>query len=174
MTTQDTGTVRVFTYKDRGGMLSPMAHDLRFTVERFTVRADGRDVEARFEPQSMRVDGTMRDGTLDPGGLNEMFRREVLKNAHDEVLQAGRHREIVFRGRAEPTPEGWRVDGELTLVGRTDRVTVTARRAGDRLAGRVELTPSRWGIKPFKAMLGTLRLQDRVTIEFDIPEPAGG
>jgi hypothetical protein len=100
-----------------------------------------------------------------------MFRREVLKNAHDEVLQVRRHPEIVFRGKAEPTADGWRVDGELTLVGRTDRVSVPARRADGRLTGRVDLTPSRWGIKPYKAMLGTLRLQDRVTIEFDLPEP---
>lgn len=39
----------------------------------------------------------------------------------------------------------------------------------DRLHGEVELTPSRWGIKPFKALMGAIKLQDRVRVRFDLP-----
>jgi hypothetical protein len=169
MSTLAPGTLHVFTYKE--GLLSPLAHDLRLTLARFTVDVQQTDVDARFEPQSLRVDGVMHGDTLDPGGVSDSQKREILGNVHDKILDVRRFPEIRFRGKGEATGDGWRVAGELTLVGRTQPLTVAVQRRDGRLAGRVELVPSRWGIQPFKAMLGTIRLQDRVTIAFDVPEP---
>ena len=37
------------------------------------------------------------------------------------------------------------------------------------VTGEVTLTPTRWGIKPFKALMGAIKLKDRVLIRFDLP-----
>jgi hypothetical protein len=35
---------------------------------------------------------------------------------------------------------------------------------GARLVGELELAPSQWGIKPFRALGGTLKVQDRIRV----------
>ena len=58
------GEVHLFTYKD--GVLSRIAHDLRLSVRRFRVVVDGTTVRGEFFPETIQVDGVMRDGTLEP------------------------------------------------------------------------------------------------------------
>ena len=42
-------------------------------------------------------------------------------------------------------------------------------RADGRDRGAVELVPSRWGIAAFKALMGAIRVQDRIWVTFDLP-----
>ena len=42
-----------------------------------------------------------------------------------------------------------------------------------RLTGTAALTQSDWGIKPYSALFGTLKVQDEITVEVDaeLPQP---
>lgn len=165
-----TGTINVFTFKD--GLLSAVAHDLRLTLDRFELEVDPEagTVTGRFWPASARVEGAMKNGQLDAGGLSERERREIHDNLTDKILKTDRNPEVRFQGRlAVDAPVG-RVDGTLTLAGRDAPVTVTLRREGGRYRGEAELAPSRWGIPPFKALMGAIKLQDRVRLTFDLPD----
>jgi hypothetical protein len=164
------GTINVFTFKD--GLLSAVAHDLRLTLDRFEleVDADAGTVAGRFWPASLRIDGAIKNGQLDASGLSERERREIHDNLTDKILKTDRSPEVRFQGRlAVDAPVG-RVDGTLTLSGRDAPVTVTLRREAGRYRGEAELAPSRWGIPPFKALMGAIKLQDRVRLTFDLPD----
>jgi hypothetical protein len=163
------GTFHVFTYKD--GLLSSVAHDLRLSLERFEVEvdADAGTVSGRFWPASLRIDGSVKHGTLDPKGLSDRDRRDIHDNLTEKVLHTDRQPEVRFTGKlAVDAPLG-RVDGTLSLGGRDAPLNVTLRREGGRYQGEVELVPSKWGIAPFKALMGAIKLQDRVRVVFDLP-----
>ena len=57
----------VFTKKE--GLLSKVAHDLRLSLARFEISRDGDTVRGRFWPDTLTVDGAMRDGRLDAGDV---------------------------------------------------------------------------------------------------------
>ena len=56
------------------------------------------------------------------------------------------------------------------MGGCADRVR--AELEGDRVRGGATVTQSRWGIKPYSAFFGALRLADDVEVEFDVRLPA--
>lgn len=166
-TTSTTGTIQVFTYKD--GLLARLAHDLRLTLGRFEIQREGATVQARFWPGSLRVDGAIdRRGQLDPAALSDSDRRKIGENIANEVLHLDRSPEASFRGQI--VADGAAVEGELTLAGRSASVRVPVQAVGDRLRGEVTLVPSRWGIAPYRALAGAIKLQDRVLVRLDFPE----
>ena len=169
-TTSTTGTIQVFTYKD--GLLARLAHDLRLTLGRFEIQRDGASVQARFWPGSLHVDGAIdRRGQLDTDTLSDSDRRKIGENIAEHVLHLDRFPEASFRGQIVG---GGAVEGELTLAGRSAAVRVPVQAAGGRLRGEVTLVPSRWGIAPYKALAGAIKLQDRVLVVLDLPaDPAG-
>ena len=156
------GTVRVFTFKE--GLLSRIAHDLRLDVGRFSVALDGDEVTAVFETRSLSVDGVMKKGRLDRRGLNKRDMAQVERTIRDEIFHSGRFPEISFGGRRD----GNRVTGTLEMKGRRSAVDFGIGADETHWRGRVELQPSRWGIPPYKALMGAIKLKDRVVVEFDL------
>ncbi len=155
--------IRIYTYKDRRKLLSPVAHDLCLEVERFVVDRDGDRVTVRCEAGSIRVEGKVVRGVVE--SMRDRDRRDIEKNVQAKVLRTKQHPEVRFEG----VFERGRVSGELSLVGRGVPLDFEVATSGDRLRGRVEFAPSRWGIAPFKALLGAISLEDRVVVEFDVP-----
>ena len=174
MPTIDQGTISVLTYKD--GLLSRLGHDLRLTLERFEIEIDGDRVAGRFWPDSLQIAGAVRDGQLSPGELSQKDRRDIQGNIA-KVLQTKRHPEVRFDGRVEQSAAGpsaakrLEVSGTLRMVGRQADLTIEVHRDDGKLSGQLTLTPTRWGIQPFKALLGALRIQDRVDLEFELADP---
>ncbi|MCA9719408.1 MAG: YceI family protein [Myxococcales bacterium] len=165
-------TIRVFTYKD--GLLARLAHDLRLTLERFELELEDGDARGRFWPESLRVDGVMKRGGLDERGLSDGDKQKIIENMRREILLTARHPEITFTGTATRRGDAVAVRGQLELVGRAAPVELTLREAGGRLSGELELTPTRWGVKPYKALAGAIKLQDRVTVRVELPAPPDG
>ncbi|MCA9592386.1 MAG: YceI family protein [Myxococcales bacterium] len=161
------GVVEVLTFKE--GLLSKVAHDLLLRVERFDVETDGQRVVARFYPASIVVVDAMRDGHLDAGTLSDRDRAEIRENIQKKVLHADKHPEATFRGEGRRRETGYHVEGTLRLLGAEHAVAFEARERDGRLTGEVELTPSQWGITPFKALLGAIKLRDRVVLRFELP-----
>lgn len=158
--------LRVWTYKDPSTVLARFAHDLCFEARGFalTVReeAEQLEVELRVDPRALALVGSARDGGLTP--VKPKDQAEIERTARDKVLEVGRYGEVVFRGRGPAEA----VAGTLTLHGRDAPLTVVSVRDGARWTGEVELTPSRWGIKPYRAFLGALKLADRVKVSWEL------
>jgi hypothetical protein len=87
------------------------------------------------------------------------------------VLGTTRYPEARVQGTYETHVGGTGVslELELELNGRCASLTFDAQREGESYRARFELVPSRWGIKPYRAFLGALRLRDRIEVELDVP-----
>ncbi len=161
-------SIHVFTYKDRNKLLSPVAHDLCLRVDRYRVERQGGQIVARFEAESLTLVGPVNASGVDVGGMGGMETREIHKNLRKKVLHTRKHPEIRFEGEVG----AGQASGQLSLHGQTKPLSFAFEEVDGRWKGRAELAPSQWGIPPFKALLGTIRLEDRVVVELDIEIPA--
>lgn len=168
--------IALFTFKE--GLLSRVAHDLRLHVEHFTITRDDEQITARFEPASIVVDGVMHGVRLDPDGLSQRDRSKITQTIRADILRTRQHPSIEFRGRIE-LPD-LRCVGELTLMGVRRPLTILGRRERggtperERVRASFEIQPSDFGIAPYKALAGAIRLQDRVRVELDLDAEALG
>jgi hypothetical protein len=162
--------IYIYTFKE--GLLSKLAHDLRLSVTRFEISARGTEIDARIEPASLRIDGVMKSGQLARGEPSDGDREKIKHNLLHDVLRASEFPEVRFVGRAHSREAPFTVSGELTLCGVTRPVSMLLIVRGEagsatrepRLEGELELSPSQWGIKPFRALGGALRVQDRIRV----------
>jgi polyisoprenoid-binding protein YceI len=158
--------IHLFTF--RKGMAARLGHDLRLSVDDAAI--DYRDGHVRVEiaATSLHVDGAVKAGALDPRGLGADDRHTILVTMREQVLEVAAHPTIVYEGDTRVAVDRVDVDGRLTLHGRALPLPLQLRRQGDRLVGEVTLQPSRWGIAPFKALGGTLRVDDRIVVRLDV------
>jgi hypothetical protein len=179
----DSSTLSLWTYKE--GLLSRVAHDLAFaaTAWRAPLEVDaGRvRIEVVVPVSGLRVQGQVSNGVVTP--LAPKDHREIEGNvAGPRVLHAAAHPELRWRGEAplSSLAEGSRatIEGRLTLRGveRPLPVVVLVRGAGADLVveGEVRFKQSPFGITPYSALLGALRVQDEVRVAWSIayPRPA--
>ena len=165
------GTLTVRT--GRTGAASKAGHDLVIEVTswRATLDLDGAGEPAialTADARSLCV----REGTGGMTTLDDDDRANIEQTIDDEVLKGGA---IEFRAtRAAPgAGGGLRVEGDLDLLG-TRRPVAFDLAAGDdgRLTGRATLRQSDWGIKPYSALFGTLKVADEVEVAIDARLPA--
>ena len=161
------GTIRVYTYKD--GVLSAIAHDLQLTIGRFRLEVRDDAVSGFFVSDSITVDGAVKDGKLVPKALSDKDKGKIRSTMAAEVLRTSEFGKVSFSGTVAQEGLAIVARGDLELVGKTQNIEVAMRRRGDSVVGEVELQPSRWGIKPYKALGGTLKLKDRVRVTFELP-----
>ncbi len=148
---------RVFTFKE--GLLSAVAHDLEIDVERFEVEvADDGSIVASFDAASLRVLDAVVDGTRAPGKLSARDKKKIDAYILSDVLRTKRHPKVRF----ESTKVGESsVEGRLELHGRSKQISL--RRLGEAEA-EVTLHQPDFGIKPFSAMLGTLKIKPGIRV----------
>ena len=66
------------------------------------------------------------------------------------------------------------VDGQLTMAGTTRPVTAQLDVGADgRVSGTIPLTQSDWGIKPYRGLMGALKVRDDLEIVIDARLQAG-
>jgi polyisoprenoid-binding protein YceI len=169
-------TGRLLIKTSRAGLGRKAGHDL--TIEATRWSGDARVVVS--EPEKSSVTVTVETGSLEvregTGGLKPLTdadRAEIKRTLGGEaLLHTAQHPVITFRStRIEGTPRSFEITGDLTIKGRTHPVTVHGISDGDALLhGWATVTQSAWGIKPYTAFLGALRLADEVRIEFEVAE----
>lgn len=164
----DRASCFVFSFKE--GLLSKLAHDLKFRIDDFTITTndEGLPTEARFDVRSLALVCQMLDGK-EHGEVSASDREKILENALTDVLDAKHHPEALFvvqSARAEG--EGHRVAGKLTLRGKTRELELVSRREGDREVAEVRLHQPDFGIKPFSAMLGALKVRPDVLVRIEL------
>ena len=154
------GTLQIFTYKE--GLLSRIAHDLRFLLADNVLIRTGDQITGRFEVKHILLDGALKDERITPTLLTEKDRRKILKNLHEKILQSAKHPFAEVTGNVK----GDRFEGKLRLRNREAPIVCSIQTTAQGLEGRLEIQPSHWGIAPFKALFGAIQLQDRIGIAF--------
>jgi polyisoprenoid-binding protein YceI len=156
------GTLSVRT--GRTGAAAKAGHDLRLEVTAWEATLDV-GAETRAE---LTADGTslrVREGTGGMQALDEGDMANIETTIDDDVLKRG---SIVFRStRAEETADGLRVEGDLTLLGATRPIAFDVAVAGDTLTAVAVVKQTDFGIKPYSALFGTLKVADEVKVEFE-------
>jgi polyisoprenoid-binding protein YceI len=175
-------TGRLLLKTGRAGLGRKAGHDLTIEVTRWSGEAviaagdpDRSWVNVTVEADSLEV----REGTGGLKPLTDTDRAEIKRTLGDKVLlYTAEHPTINFRSTGiTGTAQSFEITGELTIKGRTRPVTVHGKGNGGGLVrGWATVTQSTWGIKPYTAFLGALRLADDVQVEFDVArlEPANG
>jgi polyisoprenoid-binding protein YceI len=134
------------------------------------VADDRQSVEARFDAQSLEVVCRRKDGVDEPGGLSRLELGQIHGNIRDDVLGAKKHPQVTFRStRVTPAGDGFRVEGDLTLHGTTRPIAADVKREGDRLRAEVKLHQPDFGIKPYSAALGALKVKAGVVVTVSVP-----
>jgi hypothetical protein len=112
-------------------------------------------------------------GELRPDGLSPTQKQEIEQNVRERVLLCSRHPHGEFRGHYRKVASGVQVDGTLKLLGRASSVGLKLVLREGAYSGTASLVPSSWGIRPFSAMLGALRLRDQVDVDVSVRAAEG-
>ncbi len=158
----------VLTFKE--GLLSRVAHDLKLRAGRFTLALEEDRVELEVDAGSLKVVCARKDGVDQPKVLGFLERTQIERNVVKDVLHAKRFPTVRYVGRiVERRETQGRAEGELTLHGVTRPLALTARREGERWMAEAELHQPDFGIRPYSALLGALKIQPGVQVVFDWP-----
>jgi YceI-like domain len=168
---RDDGTLQVRTYRE--GLARKVGHDLIIDVGQWEAAAEVREdgtlsaVQLDADPRSLQV----RDGLHGVKPLTDRDRGDIRKTINEQVLGG---RPIVFRSTAvEPGNGALTVRGELELAGTRRPASFELTAAADgRVRGTLPLTQSEWGIKPYRRMMGALKVCDTIEVILDVPLPS--
>lgn len=163
----------VYTYKE--GLLSKVAHDLKLRAQRIQLDLDEDHVDLRVEVRGLRVINAMQNGRVAPELLSSKDKMKIEDTLYSkDVLHAAAHPHVTFESSAVTAVEdGYEVRGRLTIRGRTAEVRADVLRRDGRLSTRVKLLQTDFGITPFSALLGALKVKPEVLVQLSVPDPAG-
>ena len=166
--------VKVF----REGVAARVGHDLVFEVRDWSAKVavdpaepSATTLEASAAVTSLRIEDF--SGGAKP--LSRSDQADIKRNIEEKILDSRRFPTIDFRSTAVSVTGESRatVSGQLTIAGTTRPTDITLSMDGGRVRGRMTVLQTNWGIKPFAALMGALRVRDAVDIEFDLRLPGG-
>jgi polyisoprenoid-binding protein YceI len=175
----DSGRLLVRTHRE--GLGARAGHDLviEATDWRGRVRIDSADpprghLEVRVDGRGLEV----REGRGGAKPLTDKDRREIKDIIRTKVLDTDRHSELVFiADQAAVEGQHARLSGELMIAGQSRplSVDVDVEQAADgpHARGAAKVRQTDFGIKPYRALMGALRVADEVVVDFDVRLPAG-
>ena len=145
----------------RTGAASKAGHDLLIEVTSWSATLDP-DADPALtlsaDSRSLRV----LDGTGGIQALDDEAKAAIAQTIDEEVLVGT---PIEFRSTSV---EGGRVEGELELAGERHPISFEfAAVEGGRFAGGATLKQSDWGMKPYTALFGALKVADEVDVAFE-------
>jgi polyisoprenoid-binding protein YceI len=158
----DNGTLAVRT--SRTGTVAKAGHDLLIHVTKWTGKletGDAPSVALDADATSLKV----REGTGGMMALDDGDLANIEQTIDDDVLK---RQDISFRStRVEETADGLSVTGDLTLRGTTRPVAFDLGVADGRVRGTAVVKQTEWGMKPYTALFGALKVADEVRVEID-------
>jgi len=169
---EDTGRLVIRTY--RTGFGSRAGHDLTLELTAWQgtahVAADvaASSVTLRIDADSFEV----REGRGGIKPLTDADRADIRKTIRG-LLDTARYPAITFEStRLGGAQQDVSVNGQLTIRDATRPVTVRGNidesLGGEpRLRATAQLVQSQWGIKPYSAFLGALKLRDAIDVEVE-------
>ena len=173
--TSSSGKLCVYTFKE--GFLSAIAHDLLIDVTNFTIKLNVPNpgvqsacVEAEIQANSLKVVCAMKAGQRNYDALKEKDKADIEEATFKDVLHPSKYPTTNFRSANIQEKDGvYHVKGELTLHGVTQPIEFdTKTTTGTDLKGKFTIYQKDFGIKPYKALLGTLKVKNEIEIAFDL------
>ncbi len=162
----ESGTLTVRTGK--GGAAARAGHNLVIEVGRW-----GATIELGAEPSQSVMELTadsrslrVLEGTGGMTTLGDDDRSGITQTIDEEVLKGTA---IVFRSTSvESAADGrLRVQGDLELAGGINPIAFDLDLSDDRVRGTATVKQSAWGMKPYSALFGTLKVADEVEVAID-------
>ena len=148
----------------RTGAASKAGHDLLIEVTSWSATLDPEADPAltlSADSRSLRV----LEGTGGIQALDDDDKAGIKQTIDDEVLEGT---PIEFRSTRLEPGDPMRVEGELELRGERRPIAFELKSGGDgRLTGTAVVTQSEWGMKPYSALFGTLKVADEVEVAVD-------
>jgi YceI-like domain len=155
----ENGTLTVRTGK--GGAAAKAGHNLEIEVTKWSATLDDDGAALVADATSMRVVGG--SGGISPLGAEE--KAGIAQTIDEEVLKGTA---IAFRSTSV-TRDGDRiaVAGELELSGARRPLEFALTDDGGHITGSAQIKQTDWGMKPYSALFGTLKVADVVEISID-------
>lgn len=166
----DNATLHVKTYRE--GMAAKVGHDLVIEVTRWDATVDlaAGAIALNADPGSLEV----REGVRGVKPLTDKDRSEIRGTIEGKIL---RGQPIEFRSSSahhDAADGSLVVEGSLTMAGATRPVSARLDVAPDgHVTGTIPLTQSAWGIKPYRGLMGALKVRDELEIVLDARLPPG-
>lgn len=165
------GTLSVNT--GRTGAAAKAGHDLLIHVTAWhatlVVAADPAASSLALEADATALH--VREGTGGMQKLGDDDRASIRQTIDDDVLK---RKPIEFRSTAvQADGDRWTVKGDLTLVGKTAPLSFELRLGDDgEVSGSAVVKQSDWGIKPYSALFGALKVADEVVVAVHVTLPS--
>jgi hypothetical protein len=161
----DDGTLSVRT--GRTGTVAKAGHDLLIEVRAWTATLDLDAPRLTLDADATSLH--VLEGTGGMMALGDDDLANIRQTIDDEVLERN---DIAFRSTdLQRTDGGFAVRGDLTLVGATRPIAFDLALADGRVTGTAVVTQTAWGIKPYSALFGALKVADEVRVEIDAALP---
>jgi polyisoprenoid-binding protein YceI len=163
----ETATLTVRT--GRRGAIARAGHDLRIEVETWQATVSLSEdlsqttLSLSADSHSLRV----RDGSGGMQSLDADDRAGISQTIDEEVLKGSA---IVFRSREVSLADngGLFVTGDLELSGTTHPIAFNLQISDDgQVSGSAVVKQTEWGMKPYTALFGTLKVADEVHVSID-------
>ncbi len=161
----ETASLTVITGKK--GAASKAGHDLRMAVGAWSAQVTlsesgaGSELTLTADARSFRV----LEGTGGVKPLTAEDKVNIQQTIDDDVLKGG---SIAFRSTqvtARPDGSGLSVQGELDLLGTRRPLTFDLSLGEDgRVSAKAVVRQSDWGMKPYSALFGALKVADEVQV----------
>jgi polyisoprenoid-binding protein YceI len=157
------GTLTVKTGK--GGAAAKAGHNLVIEVTSWSATlelGDESTVALSADARSLRV----RDGTGGVTRLGDEEKAGIEQTIDDDVLRGG---SIEFHSTGvEAADDTLSVRGDLDLLGTRRPIAFDVAVGGDgRVTASTRIRQTDWGIKPYSALFGTLKVADEVEVVID-------
>jgi polyisoprenoid-binding protein YceI len=166
-----------WVFVGKAGLFSAFAHNHEIGVKSFSGRvvvpeagAAGGSLEIEVDAPSLAV--------LDKEPSEE-DKKKIFDSMHNEVLESAKHQKITFKSVSvsdvkQTGNDGYSfvINGDLTLRGVTKRIavpvaaTITPQQL--RATGKYTLKQTDYGIKPYSAAGGTIKVKNEVVVNFNI------
>ncbi len=161
------GTLSVRTGKK--GAASKAGHNLLIRVDRWgaTVQLSDDPAQSVLELTADSTSMTVLEGTGGVQSLGDDDKVGIALTINQEVLKGT---PISFRSTAvRPDGDGQlHVTGDLELAGGVNLIAFDVEIADDgRLTGKASVKQTAWGMKPYTALFGTLKVADDVQVSVD-------
>lgn len=165
------GESSIGVFVAKAGIASFVAHDHNMAVK--TLSGQVIVPAAGAAQGSLELDMDARSLVI-YDKISDKDKAEITKSMNDVVLESGKYPKITFRstGVSNFTGSGLTVNGNLTLHGTTKPIAIPVALAATpqqlRATGKYTLRQTDFGITPYSALGGTVKVKNEVVISFNI------
>jgi len=168
---QSAGTLQVKTYRE--GVAARVGHDLVIDVAKWSatveVGVDGAitAITLHADPRSLAV----REGLRGVKPLSDRDRADIARTIDEKILKGAAI--DLSTSECEGAPgAATRARGELTLAGATRPIAFELAVGEDgRVSATVRVVQTQWGIKPYRGLMGALKVRDDIEVVVDARLP---